>query len=96
MADEEESHRWDPNYICCPGEILQEWIDEMKADTQEVAQACHIYLSDFRQILDGKKVITDTIAEGLYQGTGISPGMWINLEKSYRAGLAAGKVHTHG
>lgn len=88
MAD---PHRWDPDWVMKPGEHLQEWMDEDGITMLAAASVCGLSVDTIFGVLDASVQITPSVAKGLERGTNIPEGMWLNLERIYREGLAAGK-----
>lgn len=91
---EPKPRKFDPDWVISPGETLRDWMEENGLGRMEhaVAQTCG-RMSDemFQGILDGKTKITPDIAKALEHGTAIPAQLWLNLERAFRDGLAAGK-----
>lgn len=88
---------FDPDWVIRPGETLAEWIEENGLGVRSAATACGRMDPDrMRRIIDGKQKLTRDDAARLAAGTGIPASLWLNLERTYRAGLKAGKVDTSG
>lgn len=85
---------FDPDWVVKPGATLQEWIEENGLSERVTANLCGIELRDFQGILSGRRRITKPVAAKLAQGTQIPAKLWLNLERAYRAGLAAGEHDT--
>lgn len=86
------AHPFEPNWVIAPGETLREVIDQSDLSNSALAEACgHMPIEMLHGILAGDVEITEEIAMSLNTGTGISVQLWLNLERAYRAGLAAGK-----
>lgn len=83
---------FDPDWVVAPGEILREWMEENGLGPRVAAKACDMWPSLFVGVMDAAVPITEPIAQALGQGTGISASLWLNLERAYRPGLAAGKI----
>lgn len=88
------TERFDPDWIISPGEILRDWLDENGLTPKPAATACGLTYDEFSEVLTGDHRIDDYIAEHLAHGTGIPARLWLNLERAYRNGLAAGKKNT--
>jgi plasmid maintenance system antidote protein VapI len=89
------SGKFDPDWVVAPGETLREWRSENGISAQATATACgHMSLDVFERIESGTQPLTEDIAAGLARGTGIPAYLWLNLERAFRAGLAAGKTWT--
>jgi plasmid maintenance system antidote protein VapI len=85
---------FDPDWTIAPGATLKDWREENGLGPKSAATACAMDRETFERIETGKRKITQVIACKLQQGTGIPATLWLNLEKRYRADLAAGKVDT--
>ena len=83
---------WDPDWVISPGETLRDWMDENRLTVGIVAKVCGLDRHEVERILDGKRRITPKVADHLAAGTQIPARLWLNLERAYRDGLAAGKV----
>lgn len=83
---------FDPDWVVCPGETLREWMEENGHDVRRAAYLCRVDVVTFEDVLNGTMPIEVPLAVQLYFGTGIRPRVWLNLERNYRQGLAAGKV----
>lgn len=88
------ARRFDPDWVIAPGETLREWMEENHLHPRAAALTCgRMPLELFEGILAGEVAITPNVAEGLAR-TGIPARLWLNLERAYRLGLAAGKKRT--
>jgi HTH-type transcriptional regulator/antitoxin HigA len=85
------AERFDPDWVISPGETLREWIDENGLSVKSTATICRLRPIEIEGVLRGSRKITPRIANGLHAGTQISARLWLNLERAYRDGLAAGK-----
>lgn len=85
------TYAFDPDWVVRPGATLQEWMDVAGVEMVDLASVSGLRAMTVYGILHGTVEITPTVAEGLERGTHISVDMWLNLERIYRAGLAAGK-----
>jgi HTH-type transcriptional regulator/antitoxin HigA len=84
---------FDPDWTVKPGETLREWIEENGLTVRSTATACaHMDPAVVQGIIDGRRKITRVYAAKLQHGTGIPARLWLNLERAYRADLAAGKI----
>lgn len=86
-----ESERFDPDWVVRPGATLVECADENGLSLRVLAQKCGLEPVVVTGVVTGRQRITEPIAERLAHGTGVSARMWLNLERNYREGLAAGK-----
>lgn len=92
------SDKWNPDWVISPGETLRDWMEEngfvsgKRLLVKPVATACgRMPVERLERILSGKQRITTVDAAKLAAGTGISPRLWLNLERAFRQGLAEGK-----
>jgi plasmid maintenance system antidote protein VapI len=84
---------FEPDWVVKPGETLREWCEDNGLSAQVAAVACRrMKLETFEGILDGSIPITPVLAGALQAGTGVPARLWLNLERAYREGLAAGRV----
>lgn len=85
---------FDPDWVIAPGETLKEWREENHLGLRSAATTCVLPVETYERIEQGKQRITTRIAAHLHSGTGIPAYLWLNLERTYRAGLKAGKTDT--
>lgn len=85
------STAWEPDWVLRPGEVISDYLTEMGGSVEALASASGLPVDVLQGIVDGDDPITDDIARSLYRGTGLSPEFWLNLERTYRDGLAQGK-----
>lgn len=83
---------WDPDWVISPGETLRDWIDENGLTPRVTARLCQMDAHELERILCGQRHVTPKVAAKLAAGTQIPARLWLNLERAYRDGLAAGKV----
>lgn len=75
-----------------PGTTIADWMAENHLPLRATATACGKMPPERLQgILDGTVEITETDAEALQIGTGVTAGFWLNHERMYRQDLADGK-----
>jgi plasmid maintenance system antidote protein VapI len=84
------SDQWTPDWIIRPGEFLAEVMTEGNLSIDQVATVCELEPTIIRGILTGQQPISSTEAAGLAR-MGVSEQFWLNAERHYREGLAAGK-----
>lgn len=83
---------FNPDWVVHPGGTLREWREENHLPPSAAAIACaRMPLALYEGIEAGVEPITKTIAVALAHGTSIPATLWLNLERIFRAGLAAGK-----
>lgn len=90
---------FDPDWCMCPGVFLREMIEHAgmspKLGAGMVSRLSGLPVAMVEGILDGTTEITEDIAHRLATGTqplAVSAQFWLNAERIYRAGLAAGKT----
>lgn len=77
------------DWTISPGETLRDWMTEQPVGPATAADRCDLPALIFNGVLAGDLPITTEIAAALERGTGISSAFWLNLERGYRADLAA-------
>ena len=83
---------FNPDWVVHPGSVLREWREENHLPVAAAAVTCaRMPVLLYLEIEDGQQPIDDKIAAALAHGTGIPATLWLNLERIFRAGLAAGK-----
>jgi HTH-type transcriptional regulator/antitoxin HigA len=87
---------FDPDWVVSPGETLRDWLDENGLSARVGARACRLSPETFDGILRGTARIVPGVADKLESGTMIPARLWLNLERAYRDGLAAGKIDASG
>ena len=86
---------FNPDWVVHPGSTLREWREENHLPVEAAATACAGMPRDlYERVEAGDQPITPTIADALAWGTHIPATLWLNLERIFRAGLAAGKTWT--
>jgi plasmid maintenance system antidote protein VapI len=83
---------FDPDWCIRPGETLKDWREENRLGQKAAATTCAMTLEEYQRVESGKWKISRVTAAKLQQGTGIPARLWLNLERIYRAALAAGKT----
>lgn len=83
--------RWDPDWVVKPGDFLKEWIDENGMSSAAVANVCDLSPEVVEGLLNGSVAIDAGIASRLANGTSIPVGLWLNLQRIFNEGVAAGK-----
>ena len=86
------STAWEPDWVLRPGEVIADYLTELGGSVEALARASELPTSVLEGIVNDDGPITEDIARSLYRGTGLSPEFWLNLERNYRTGLAAGKT----
>jgi plasmid maintenance system antidote protein VapI len=84
---------FDPDWVVAPGEMLAEWARDSELTAHQAAQRVDLHIENYMALLVGELALTNDVAGRLAVGTGISARMWLNMERIFRAGLAAGKRH---
>lgn len=90
------SVNFEPDWVVSPGETLRDWMQEHDLGVRATATTCGLAPRDIQGILSGRLRVTSALAERLEKGTRVSRKLWVNLERSYREGLANGKVDVSG
>lgn len=83
---------FDPDWVIAPSQTLKDWREENRLGIRSAATTCAMTPEEYERVEAGKRKITITVAAKLAYGTGIPGKLWLNLERVYRAGLAAGKA----
>lgn len=91
------TYPYDPDYCISPGTTLQEYLDHHHVSRSVLAYAMGgLAVELIDGIIEGRIPITPSIARKFeYCGLGLAT-LWMNLEQTYRAGLAAGKQDVSG
>lgn len=82
---------FDPDWVVAPGEILAEWFEETGTPKSR-AVVFGIPPAQLEGFLAGEELLTPELARQLRCLTRISESFWINSERIFRDGLAAGKT----
>jgi HTH-type transcriptional regulator/antitoxin HigA len=85
---------FDRDWTIAPGETLREWIEENGLSPRITATVARLRPVEIEGVLRGSRKITPRIAAGLQRATDIPARLWLNLERAYRADLAAGRTDT--
>jgi plasmid maintenance system antidote protein VapI len=84
-----------PDWVACPGEILRAWIVETGFPRHLAETVYEIPHDTLDRVLDGAQELDTILATKLTRMTRIPETYWLDLEKTYRAGIAAGLFHSH-
>lgn len=93
---EDELHIFDPDWTMAPAAILKAWMGEHDITLESLAAARPISVSAeaaqamINEVL-AKQPLSGLHAVVLDACTGVSEATWLNAERIYREGLAAGK-----
>ena len=77
-----------------PGEILGEELEELSMSAEALATALDIPTARVTKILEGERGMTADTALRLARYFGTTPGVWLNLQKTYelrRAEIETGR-----
>jgi HTH-type transcriptional regulator / antitoxin HigA len=85
-----------PAQVFPPGEYLKDELEARDMSQKELAEIMGRPLQAVNAILAGKKAITPDTALALAAALGTSAELWMNLESTYRLGLAAQKDKEEG
>ncbi len=67
------------------GEILRDEMDEGDLSANALAQALDIPANRITAILNGQRGVTQDTAQRLSRYFGTTPGLWLNLQKTWEA-----------
>lgn len=89
----DELHEFDPDYVVHPGETLREWHEYTIKEMWPLEQLFGIFGIEPspEDVLSGKAELDDDTCARLARMTGVPHQLWVNLERNFRTGLAAGK-----
>lgn len=82
------SKPFEPDWVSCPGQTIQEIIDEEGASHRELAKALGMNEIDVLMLLAGELIITQDIASRLSISIGSNAEYWLNRESNYRRHLS--------
>jgi hypothetical protein len=91
---------FNPDWTIAPAATLREWMKQKNVTRGALARQCGRGLAaDLKAslIIAGvlnREPLAESHAEMLERGTGIPVRAWLNLERGYRADLAAGRTDT--
>lgn len=77
-----------------PGAILAEWLEEHDVAPAEFAVLAKLEPKAVEGVLEGRRRITTITACKIAAATGTDAEFWVNGERHFREGLAAGKKWT--
>src|SRR3954454_19289296 len=75
---------WQPDWSVAPGEILAEEIDARGMSQSELARRMDRPTKTINEIVNAKSAITPETALQLELVLGVSAGMWLGLETTFR------------
>ena len=78
-----ETNAYQPDYTIHPGEILEETLAARGIKKTALAERCGITLKTVSQIINGKALISPSIAIRLERAIGVSASLWSNLNIDY-------------
>lgn len=81
-------NQFKPDYIVCPGEILEETLEARGMKKSELAERCGRSEKMISQIISGQAPITAETAIQFERVLGVSANIWNNLEAKYRLAVA--------
>lgn len=73
--------------LSCPGDTIQEHIDEINMSQTELAEHLGISVPQVRELINGKAHINKELALHLEKVLGIVASFWLNLEQAYQKEL---------
>lgn len=83
---------FDPDWVVHPGATLREWRKEKGLTIAQAAALCVVTPEHFEEIERGLVAYGEADAARLAHGTGSTREFWMNRERTFREGLAAGKT----
>lgn len=89
MANKQKQYRYEPDYTLPPGETLLEVLETKGMSQTELALRTGRTLKTINEIIKGKAAITAETSLQLERVLGVPSSFWNNLERNYRADLAA-------
>lgn len=84
----EQEHRFQPDYLIPPGEILEETLAARGIKKTEFAERCGRPAKTISEIIAGKVAITPETAIQFERVLGVPANLWTNLEARYRLRVA--------
>jgi plasmid maintenance system antidote protein VapI len=85
---------FDPDWVVHPGATLREWREEQGLTVEKAAVRCLLTPTTYELIEAGEMTYGAAVAGRLAYGTGSPMDFWLNRERTFREGLAAGKTWT--
>ena len=76
-----------PDYAVHPGEVLEQFMEDLDLSVDQVADLMSIAVSDVKLFLGGGAQVTDHLARKLELATGFPLQCWLNLESQYQDDL---------
>lgn len=83
--------KFEPDYVVCPGEILEETLQCRDIKKKDFASQIGHSAKMVSEIIAGKAPITAETAIQFEKRLGINASLWMNLEAAYRLKLARKK-----
>lgn len=75
----------DRDWLCPPGEILEEALQERDMTRDDLADAVGYEVEEIDAIIDDQAPVTHELAVALERAIGVPAGLWDGLETAYRA-----------
>ena len=91
MFNAKKIYGFEPDYAIPPGETLKEVMESLNMSQKELAIRTGLTVQSLNRIFKGDQPISYETANKLELATGVSAGMWNNLEAQYREQLAKAK-----
>ena len=73
-------HKSGPDYIVSPGDIIKDYLDNLKITPVDLSNRCGLSKKTIDDIISGKAPITPEIALNLEKALGRPAHFWCNLE----------------
>ena len=83
-------YKVEPNYAVPPGEILLDALEMRGISRARAARMVGMTTYEFGLLLEGRKPLSDEIAESLERTLGVPASLWKNAEINYRSFLQSG------
>jgi addiction module HigA family antidote len=82
-----QNHKLAPDYLVTPGEVLAEYLDELRMTQAELADRTGLTQKIISEIIKTKAQITSEMAWKLERILGRPAHFWSNLERHYQDDL---------
>lgn len=82
-----QNHKFAPDYLVTPGEVLAEYLDELRMTQAELADRTGLTQKNINKIMKTKAPITPGVALKLERTLGRPAHFWSNLERHYQDDL---------
>jgi addiction module HigA family antidote len=83
-----QNNKFAPDYLVTPGEVLAEYLDELRMTQTELADRTGLTQKNINAIIKAKATITSETALKLERTLGRPAHFWSNLERHYQYDLS--------